>query len=37
MSKKTVTFCKYIHWKWSKRDNSFLIKSTRKKTMILPK
>ena len=37
MSNKTVTFCKYIHWKWSKRDNTDLIKSTRKKDNTSPK
>lgn len=35
MSNKTVSFCKYIHWKWSKEDKSQLIKSTRKKNIDL--
>ena len=29
MSKGRVTFCKYIHWKWSKEDNTHLIKTSR--------
>lgn len=37
MSNKTVSFCKYIHWKWSKEDKSHLIKSTRKKAEDSPK
>ncbi len=37
MSNKTVTFCKYIHWKWSKSDSQILIKSTRKKEKVSPK
>lgn len=34
MSEHRVTFCKYIHWKWSKEGQNKLEKSLRKKDPI---
>ena len=34
MSEHRVTFCKYIHWKWSKEGQTNIEKSLRKKDPI---